>query len=149
MIVAQRETCARSSMSIRKADSRGMPQRILVVDDDQQIADLLEQTLLQEGYSTRKTTQSLRFFDDVREFRPQLILLDLMMPYLDGADELRLLQLQPDTQGIPVIMVTAHPEARQRETEYRALGIIEIVAKPFDLNYLLALIHKTIGEPGE
>jgi len=126
-----------------------MAKRILIVDDDQTIADMLEQVLLHEGYSARKTTQSLRFFDDVREFQPQLILLDLMMPYLDGGDELRLLALQPDATPIPVIMVTAHPEAKSHEEEYRALGVTAIVAKPFELQNLLELVHTTIGKPEE
>jgi CheY-like chemotaxis protein len=124
-----------------------MTKRILIVDDDRAIADMLEQTLLQEGYSTRKTSQSLRFYDEVREFKPDLILLDLMMPYLDGGDELRLLALQPDTAHIPVIMVTAHMEAQYQEEEYRALGVRKVVIKPVDLNYILELIRETLAEP--
>jgi two-component system, OmpR family, response regulator VicR len=126
-----------------------MGKRILIVDDDATIAEMLEQTLIQEGYAARKTTQPLRFFDEVREFRPHLILLDLMMPYLDGKDELQLLSLQPDTAGTPVIMITADPTARQRETEYRSLGVTAIVSKPFDVNRLLSLIHSTTGNMQE
>ena len=124
-----------------------MAKRILIVDDDRIIADMLEQTLLQEGYSARKTTQSLRFYDEVREFKPDLILLDLMMPYLDGSDELRLLALQPETSGIPVIMVTADIDAKRREDEYQAMGVKIVVTKPVDLNYILRLIRDIIGEP--
>ena len=57
--------------------------KILVVDDDVSIADLLTQALYEEGYEVYKTVQSLRFYDAVRA-SPDLILLDLMMPYLDG-----------------------------------------------------------------
>lgn len=124
-----------------------MAKRILIVDDDRTIADMLEQTLLQEGYSARKTTQSLRFYDEVREFKPDLILLDLMMPYLDGSDELRLLALQPETTGIPVIMVTADVDAKRREDEYQAMGVKTVITKPVDLNEILQLIHDTIGDP--
>ncbi len=126
-----------------------MAKRILVVDDDPTIADMLEQTLLQEGYSARKTTHSLRMFDEVREFRPHLVLLDLMMPYLDGADELKLLSLQPDTAGTPVVMITANIDAKRHEAEYQALGVTAVVTKPFDLRKLLELIHTTIGGPEE
>ncbi len=124
-----------------------MAKRILIVDDDKAIADMLEQTLLQEGYSARKTTQPLRFFDEVREFQPDLILLDLMMPYLDGSDELKLLSLNPETSNIPVIMVTAHVDAKRHEEEYQAQGVKIVVTKPVDLNYILQLIHDTIGDP--
>lgn len=126
-----------------------MPKRILIVDDDNAIADMMEQTLLQEGYSARKTTQSLRFYDEVREFRPDLILLDLMMPYLDGVDELRLLALQPDTQNIPVVMITGNADAKRQESEYRALGVVQVLIKPVDLHVVINLIHATVGAPGE
>ena len=126
-----------------------MAKRILVVDDDPTIADMLEQTLLQEGYSAKKTTHSLRMFDEVREFHPHLILLDLMMPYLDGSDELRLLALHPDTANTRVIMVTADVNAKRREAEYQAMGVTTVVTKPFDLHYVLKLIRDTIGAPDE
>ena len=124
-----------------------MPKRILIVDDEEMIADMMEQTLLEEGYSARKTTQSLRFFDEVRDFRPDLILLDLMMPYLDGSDELQLLALQPDTRVIPIIMITADTTAKGREAEYQAMGVRTVVIKPVDLTELLQLIRATIGAP--
>jgi len=124
-----------------------MPKRILIVDDEEMIADMMEQTLLEEGYSARKTTQSLRFFDEVRDFRPDLILLDLMMPYLDGSDELQLLALQPDTRAIPIIMITADTTAKGREAEYQAMGVTTVVIKPVDLTDLLQLIRATIGAP--
>lgn len=124
-----------------------MPKRILIADDDHAIADLLTQALAQEGYETQETTQSLRFLDAVREYRPHLILLDFLMPYLDGRDELRLMNMDPQTANIPVIIVTAYPETMQQEDEFRRLGVVEVVLKPFDLNALLRLVRDTIGEP--
>ncbi len=119
--------------------------KILVADDDVTIADLLQQALEAEGYETFKATQSLRFYDEVIAHQPDLILLDLLMPYLEGEDELRLLRMNPATQRIPVIVVTALQDARQEEAKYRQLGVVEIVTKPFDLNKLVALIKRTIG----
>jgi DNA-binding response OmpR family regulator len=117
---------------------------ILVADDDTTIAELLRQSLETEGYETYKITESLRFFDAVMQYHPDLILLDLMMPYLEGEDELRLLQMTPGVQNIPVIIVTAMHDAKQQEAKYRALGVLEIVTKPFDLDKLVALIKRTI-----
>lgn len=119
--------------------------KILVADDDMTIADLLQQALEAEGYETHKATQSLRFYDAVIDLQPDLILLDLLMPYLEGEDELRLLRMNPATQRIPVIVVTAVHEARQDEAKYRELGVVEIVTKPFDLDKLVSLIKRTIG----
>jgi DNA-binding response OmpR family regulator len=119
--------------------------KILVADDEVTIAELLEQSLIEEGYEVQKSIQSLRFYDAVREYRPDLILLDLMMPYLEGEDELRLMKLSPDTAHIPVIVVTAKADVQRDEARLRELGVLHIVKKPFDLNQLLQLVKQTLG----
>jgi DNA-binding response OmpR family regulator len=119
--------------------------KILVADDEVSIADLLQQSLSEEGYQVHTTTQSLRFYDAVRETHPDLILLDLMMPYLEGEDELRLMQLSSETAHIPVIVVTAKADVDKDEPMLRSLGVLHIVKKPFDLNQLIALVKQTIG----
>ncbi len=120
--------------------------KILIADDDFAIAELLTQALAEEGYETYKAVQSLRFLDAVRDHKPDLILLDLMMPYLEGRDELTLMKMDPTIANIPVIVITAHADARQEEEEYRKLGVSAILLKPFDLERLLQLIRETIGE---
>jgi len=127
-----------------------MSKRILVVDDEIPIADLLSQALADEGYETHKVVQSLRVYDAVREYQPDLILLDLMMPYLSGQDELKLISMDPETRRqIPVIIVTAMVDAKREEETLRQFGVISIVLKPFDLNVLVRLVKQTIGEPQE
>jgi DNA-binding response OmpR family regulator len=123
-----------------------MAKKILVMDDDPTIADLLTEALADEGYETHMTTQSLRFYDAVKEHQPDLILLDLMMPYLDGRDELKLMLLFVDRR-IPVIVVTADLTAAKSEQEFRQAGVVHIVYKPFDLDKLVELVKATIGEP--
>jgi DNA-binding response OmpR family regulator len=125
-----------------------MAKKILIMDDDPTIADLLAEALAYEGYETFMTTQSLRFYDAVREHKPDLILLDLMMPYLDGRDELKLMSMGVEHQ-IPVIVVTAFLEAGNEEAEFRQAGVVHIVYKPFDLEKLVELVKTTIGDPGE
>lgn len=122
-----------------------MKKKILVADDDITIADLLTTALDHEGYETQKTIQSLRFYDAVIEYQPDLILLDLMMPYLEGEDELRLLQMREDTKRIPVIVVTAKHDAMRDAAHYKSLGVVEIVTKPFQIDHLVSLIQQTIG----
>lgn len=124
-----------------------MPKKILIMDDDPTIADLLTEALADEGYETHMTTQSLRFYDAVREHQPDLVLLDLMMPYLDGRDELKLMQMASADRPIPVIVVTAFLGAGNEEQEFREAGVVHIVYKPFDLDKLVELIKSTIGEP--
>lgn len=125
-----------------------MAKRILVMDDDPTIADLLTEALTDEGYETYMTTQSLRFYDAVREHEPDLVLLDIMMPYLDGRDELKLMSMGVGRQ-IPVIVVTAFLSAGNEEKEFREAGVVHIVYKPFDLDKLVELVKSTIGEPEE
>jgi CheY-like chemotaxis protein len=124
-----------------------MTKRILVADDERAIADLIAQTLTAEGYDAHRTLESLRFFDAVREHQPHLILLDLMMPYLNGRDELRLLAMNEDTAHIPVIVVTADTEAKREEDALRKYNVVTVVTKPFDLDNLIRLVKDTIGEP--
>ena len=123
-----------------------MAKKILIMDDDPTIADLLTEALADEGYETYMTTQSLRFYDAVRELQPDLVLLDLMMPYLDGRDELKLMAMAVD-HPLPVIIVTAYLEAAKEEKEFREAGVVHIVYKPFDLDKLVELVKSTIGGP--
>ncbi len=127
-----------------------MAKKILIMDDDPTIADLLKEALGDEGYETYMTTQSLRFYDAVREHDPDLILLDIMMPYLDGRDELKLLGMDMASgkaRRIPVILVTAFLDAYKEEEEFRKEGVVQTVYKPFDLDKLVALVRTTVGEP--
>jgi CheY-like chemotaxis protein len=145
-VVEHSSTCGYGAGDWMRKGLKGADmKKILVADDDATIADLLQQALETEGYQTSKVTQALRFFDAVMEHKPDLILLDLMMPYLDGEDELRLLQMTPAAQHIPVIVVTAKQEAAQEIDKYRQLGVSEIVTKPFDLNKLVDMIKRIIG----
>jgi DNA-binding response OmpR family regulator len=122
-----------------------MSKKILIMDDDPTIADLLREALADEGYETHMTTQSLRFFDAVTDVKPDLILLDLMMQYLDGRDELKLMEM--GSFNIPVIVVTAFLDADKEADEFRKAGVVHIVYKPFDLDQLVDLVKSTIGEP--
>jgi len=122
-----------------------MSKKILIMDDDPTIAELLREALADEGYDTHMTTQSLRFFDAVTDVRPDLILLDLMMQYLDGRDELKLMEM--GAFNIPVIVVTAFLDADKEAEEFKKAGVVHIVYKPFDLDQLLDLVRGTIGEP--
>src|SRR3989442_14228505 len=112
-----------------------MAKKILIMDDDPTIADLLTEALADEGYETYMTTQSLRFYDAVREHQPDLILLDLMMPYLDGRDELKLMAMGVDYK-IPAIVVTAFLAAGNEEPEFAEAGVVHVGDKPFALEKL-------------
>src|SRR5258707_12940098 len=118
-----------------------MAKKILIMDDDPTIADLLREALADEGYETYMTTQSLRFFDAVREHEPDLILLDLMMQYLDGRDELKLMEF--GEFKAPVIVLTACLDAGNEGEQFRKAWVLEIASQPLDLDKLLAMRKRT------
>ncbi|GHO91707.1 sporulation initiation phosphotransferase F [Reticulibacter mediterranei] len=124
-----------------------MAKKIVIMDDEPTIADLYTEALAEEGYETFRVTQSLRFFDALKEHQPNLVLLDLMMPFLDGRDELKLMELAGREGQIPVIVVTAYPNVAREEQDLRSAGVVQIVQKPADLDKLIELVEQTIGSP--
>lgn len=114
--------------------------RILVVDDDPHIAQLLLALLSGEGHVAEAATHSLRVFDAARDFAPDLILMDISMPYLSGFDQMKLLSLDESTASIPIIVVTAHRDALDGIDRAATPNIVDCVYKPFDADDLLAKI---------
>jgi len=125
---------------------------ILIVEDDPDTREMLSTLLSIEGFHAVGAEDGLEGLHLLRTVKhgspdvPCLILLDLMMPYLDGRDELKLMAMAVDHK-IPVIVVTAFLTAGNEEQEFRAAGVVHIVYKPFDLDKLVDLVKKTIGEP--
>jgi CheY-like chemotaxis protein len=118
--------------------------RILIVDDDPNIVQMLSDILTDEGYEVATATQSLRAFDRAKEAQPDLILMDIMMPYLDGLDQIKLLSLDDDLKDIPIIVITAKARALDGIDDLRALRIVDYLYKPFEISDLLEKIGKAI-----
>jgi putative two-component system response regulator len=106
------------------------PQTILVVEDNQKNALLLQQVLTAEGHRVELARNGLEALDQVATLAPDLILLDLDMPYVDGFEVCRQVKSDPATQLIPIVIVTAQnsPDARMRAWE---LGADDFLTKPF------------------
>ena len=126
--------------------------KILIVDDDPEIVRLISELLKDEGYDIETVTQSLRVYDRAKECQPDLVLLDIMMPYLDGWDELKLFNLDEELRGIPVIIITADRNAFKGVDNAAQYGVVDHLFKPFELNDLLgkiqtALMTRVQGRP--
>lgn len=133
--------------TIAKGENSGV-RKILIVDDDPTIADLLREALVDEGYEAYMTTQSLRAFDYIRQISPSLLLLDLMMPYLHGRDILKLIN-GFDDRYFPILIVTADLTANMSEIPEHidiASRHIEIIYKPFDLEHLIEVVKKILQD---
>lgn len=107
-----------------------MPQRILIVDDEKDIRELLTFQLQQHGFTTIAANNGEEAIAKIEEKPPDLIILDLMMPKMDGAEVCRVLKREEKTRRIPIIMLTAKGEEIDRVVGFE-LGADDYVAKPF------------------
>ena len=123
-----------------KQTESARPRRVLVVDDDPGMAHLLTTALESDGHVVRCATQSLRVFDAALEFMPDLILMDVVMPYLDGFDQIKLLGIEESLTDVPVIIVTARPNALASIEDPLKRRIVDCVYKPFDVDVLLSKV---------
>ncbi|HKA35807.1 MAG TPA: response regulator [Thermoanaerobaculia bacterium] len=105
--------------------------KVLVVDDDYAVLDAIKDVLEDEGYEVTLAANGLEALKELRRGdRPCLILLDLMMPVMNGW-EFRREQLQDTTlAGIPTILITAHSRADENTTELKASGFLRKPAQP-------------------
>jgi two-component system phosphate regulon response regulator PhoB len=117
-----------------------MSASILIVEDEEPIQILLSYNLESEGYRVRATAQGEDAQRMVNEERPDLIVLDWMLPGISGIEVCRLLRARPETRGIPVIMLTARGEEAER-VRGLATGADDYMVKPFSVPELLARIR--------
>ena len=118
--------------------------RVLVVEDDRFNIRILTETCRSMGLTVRSVLDGLAALDAVVEEVPDLILLDVMLPGLDGYGVLERLRAQPKTRSVPVIMVTALTAADAR-TRALELGADDYVTKPFRLAELRTRIRSVLA----
>ncbi len=126
---------------------RNTTPRILVVDDEQAVLDLLAYNLRKAHYEVLTATDGRQALDLARQAQPDLILLDLMLPEIDGLDVCR--ALRRDSK-VPIIMITARGEEVDRVVGLE-LGADDYVCKPFSVRELLARVKAVLRrtQPGE
>ncbi len=121
--------------------------RILVVDDESDVTELLEYKLEQEGYRVATLNDPLACIAKVREFEPELVLLDIMMPELSGIQLCRIIRADPITKEIPIIFLSARGEVEDRIKGLEA-GAEDYISKPFNTNELLLRTSKMLRRSG-
>ena len=114
------------------------PPRVLVVEDDQEIAQVLLRSLRMEGYEARASYDGEAALTDAREFSPDLVILDLGLPKLDGIDVAR--SLRQDGGDVPILMLTAR-DAVDARVEGLDAGADDYLVKPFERQELLARLR--------
>jgi CheY-like chemotaxis protein len=120
--------------------------KILLVEDNEMNRDMLSRRLERRGYTIAIAVDGAQGVAMARSEGPDLILLDMSLPVLDGWEAARQLKAGADTQGIPIIALTAHAMAGDREKALEA-GCDDYDTKPIELPRLIGKIEALIGKP--
>jgi len=118
--------------------------RILIVEDNEMNRDMLSRRLVKRGYDITIAVDGEQGLAMARSDPPALILMDMSLPGLDGWEATRQLKAMPETRGIPVIALTAHAMAGDRE-KAMAAGCDDFDTKPIELPRLLGKIEALLG----
>lgn len=118
-----------------------MASKILIVDDEPFNLDLLEQELTDQGYVIKRANDGSEALKEVESFQPDLILLDYMMPDLNGIEVLK--DIRQRGNDVPVVMITAYGTI-ERAVEAMKEGAYDFVTKPFELDHIALIVRKTL-----
>ena len=118
--------------------------KILVVDDEINITQILEFSIGSEGYEVITAQDGEDAVDKARREQPDLIILDIMMPKIDGYEACRILKANPLTKNIPVVLLTAKGRDIDKRLGYE-VGATDYIVKPFSPNKLVDRIHQLLS----
>lgn len=121
-----------------------MSYTVVVAEDDQYISEMLVFLLEQEGYTVHPAMDGGQAFELVSEVKPDLLLLDVMMPVMDGYDVLRKMKSLDELKDIPVVMLTAKGQEYDIVKGFD-LGSDDYIVKPFSPAELIARIKRRLG----
>jgi two-component system alkaline phosphatase synthesis response regulator PhoP len=117
--------------------------RVLVAEDERDVAELLRYTLAREGFEVILAANGADALREARDSRPDLVLLDLMLPQVNGWELCRRLKQDPATRALPVIMLTARAEEGDKVLGFE-LGADDYVTKPFSTRELVARVRAVV-----
>jgi len=117
-----------------------MSTQVLIVEDDPDISELVARYLDKAGYTTTRVASGRAALDAVRSKPPDLIVLDVMLPQIDGLEVCRLLRADEKTAAVPIIMLTARADESERIVGLE-MGADDYLAKPFSPNELVARVR--------
>jgi two-component system response regulator MprA len=120
--------------------SQAPQQRILVVDDERNIVEFIRLGLRYEGFQVESAATGQEALARIARVKPDLLILDIMLPGMDGLEVCRRLRSQPDTEDLPILMLTARDDVRDRVTGLET-GADDYLTKPFSFEELLARVR--------
>jgi two-component system alkaline phosphatase synthesis response regulator PhoP len=121
-------------------------ERILIVDDEPHITELLRVNLDAAGYDVASAANGREAMERIDAARPDLIIMDVMMPEMDGWELCKTIKDDPDMTGVRIIMLTARDTDRDRLIGDGIFSVDEYVTKPFDVGMLMSLCRRLLHE---
>jgi DNA-binding response OmpR family regulator len=122
--------------------------RIVCIEDEQEMIDLVSLILTRKGYEVHGANSGLEGLRLIRRLKPDLVLLDLMMPDIDGWEVYQQMKADQDTQHIPVIIVTAKAQDIDKILGLRVAKVNDYLTKPFGPSELVQSIENVLREAG-
>lgn len=122
-------------------------QSILVVEDETDLAEMVRYNLEREGFACRWAADGVAAIEEVRRQRPDLVILDRMLPRKSGDDVATTILREPATSNVPIIMLTAKAEEADQLVGF-ALGAVDYVTKPFSMKILVARVRSALRKTG-
>jgi len=122
-----------------------MKRKILVVDDEVAIVRVLKDRLEMEGFEVLTAYDGSEGVEIARKEQPDLIIMDITMPNMDGLNAAKLLRESPETAHIPIVMLTARGQESDEQAGYQA-GAVRYFTKPFSTRQLVREIRSILGE---
>src|SRR5499427_10871019 len=121
-----------------------MARKVAVVDDDREVRDWVRESLLRRGYEVKVAANGLRLISTLHVDKPDLILLDVMMSWIDGFELCQAIKKNPEFATIPVVFISGKTSAAdvQRGVE---VGAADYFTKPLDTHRLVARLHALTG----
>ena len=137
-----------SSIIANPMEAFGQSRKILVVDDEYDVTELLSYNLRRNGFRVQSVNDPRRVMDVVREFEPDLIVLDIMMPDLSGLQVCRMIRQESSLKAIPIIFLSAKTEEGDRIEGFES-GADDYVCKPFSPKELMLRVLAVLKRAGE
>jgi phosphate regulon transcriptional regulator PhoB len=128
-------------------DEKKLPRTVLIADDEKDIIDLVSYNLTREGFHVLAADDGLESLAMIKKTHPDIVILDWMMPEMDGLEVCRRLRQDPDTSRTPVIMLTARTETFDKVLGLE-MGADDYLTKPFHIRELVARIHALLRRYG-
>jgi two-component system phosphate regulon response regulator PhoB len=117
---------------------------VLLVEDEEQLRRVMKDLLEREGYTVAEAGDGVQALDQVDRFAPDIIILDLNLPGMDGYGVLAQLRSRPATRGIPIVVLTAKGD-EDNEVRVFELGADDFITKPFRARALSARLEAVLG----